>query len=371
MPSHARASHSGVACSASSGQTRMQRAVPFAPAPGDRRRRSRPPRRCRSRPPARRRPTSRSRTPRARCAGRARGAPSTAASARVRQLSSAARRQLEHRARMAPPHGDASPLRRQRFEREGARRLEHAIARLARSSPPRHRRAPATCRPARPGGRAPPIRQSSRRPRPAARRPARSCRRTRRGGGTRPARRRRAASGSTRACRAACGGARGASRAPPVSSRKRSSSRLRTPSTPSSGTRADAELDRERNAVEPAADLDHRGGVVVGQREAPIGRRARARRTATPRRTRSASLGRRGGGSASGPSRYTCSPRDVQRLLAGDEQVHASARVFEQRVRRARRRRRRGARSCRAPAAASSDDSARARPSACTASAAR
>ncbi|MBK7517017.1 MAG: hypothetical protein IPI51_15700 [Betaproteobacteria bacterium] len=60
----------------------------------------------------------------------------------------------------------------------------------------------------------------------------------------------------------------GAPRAPPVSRRRRSPRRSRTPCTPSVGT-APGQFQGERQAVEVAADVDH--GVVMGRRERETG----------------------------------------------------------------------------------------------------
>ena len=59
----------------------------------------------------------------------------------------------------------------------------------------------------------------------------------------------------------------GTSRGPPVSSSKRSSRRRRIASGESSLTQRRRELDRERQAVEPPADLGDRRGILLRQLE--------------------------------------------------------------------------------------------------------
>ena len=133
-----------------------------------------------------------------------------------------------------------------------AHRLEQAVAASRR---PRARPRPATCRPARRAGRAPRTRRRSRR-RPRPRLERRSRRRTRRGGGGSPARRGEqvVAPVDGRAQRLL---ARQRLRLPPVSRRKRSSSRARICSTAEHASPRRRQLDRERDAVEAAADLGH------------------------------------------------------------------------------------------------------------------
>ena len=73
------------------------------------------------------------------------------------------------------------------------------------------------------------------------------------------------------------------------------------------------QLDRQRQAVQPGADLGHGRGVLVGQREVGPDRacslRRRARRPAYCESGLRRRLARRASGSASGGTAYSCSPR--------------------------------------------------------------
>ena len=159
------------------------------------------------------------------------------------------------------------------------------------------RRSTTSTRPAARGAPPPP-----RRPRPAPTG-------TRTGAGRRRARRRRAGRSSTRSCSAA------SAAAPAGRGRRRAgrSRRLRSRSRSSSGensrSRRGGELDRERQSVEPRADLGDGRGVVVVQPKP--GRASRAR--STKRRTaRSRALGASGvtlGSGATAARRDSCSPR--------------------------------------------------------------
>ena len=149
-----------------------------------------------------------------------------------------------------------SPAVGELLERVLARRFEQAVARPRLAFGDHERLVDQAAQSAR----APPRRRCARVAATLCALRARSCRRTRRAGGRPRARRRRAARGSSRARRAASGGARGATREPPVSTRKRSPSRSLHAGHAEHRHARRGELDRQRQPVEPAADLDHRAG---------------------------------------------------------------------------------------------------------------
>ena len=169
----------------------------------------------------------------------------------------------------------------------------------------------------------------------------------------RPAPARSAARSSSRSSRAASAGAAARSRLPPVSRRKRSSSRAAICSTDSAAHPRRRQLERQRDAVQPRADLGHRRRVA-GRSSAKPGCAAGARSTksCTASEPASAVGGQRrpGRAAASDGTRQAISPAMPQRLAAGRQRPQVGAGAAAAR-RPARRRHRPGARSCPAPAA--------------------
>ena len=114
------------------------------------------------------------------------------------------------------------------------------------------------------------------------------------------------------------------------------------------------QLDRQGDAVQPAADLGHRGRVRARRGRSRARPPGPARRTgAPPRRPPAGRRGRRPAAvrqTASEGTRQTTSPATPSgsRLVA---RTRSRGQALQQRLRRARRRRRAGARSCPAPAA--------------------
>ena len=145
-----------------------------------------------------------------------------------------------------------------------------------------------------------------------------------------------------------------ASRPPPVSRRKRSSSRAASCSGGRTLHAGGGQLEGQGQAVQPAADLRHRHRVLRRSGRSPAAPGGPARRTGAPPRTRPAArsaAASRGSGAASEGTRQAASPGDAQRLPAGGQHAQAGAGP-QQGVRQARRRRPPGARSCPAPAGA-------------------
>ena len=119
----------------------------------------------------------------------------------------------------------------------------------------------------------------------------------------------------------------GRSRAPPVSSGSRRSSRAQHRLRRQQPDARRRQLDRQRQAVQAGADLGDGRGVLVGQREVGSDRRAPARRTARrPAYCESASGRRSPAGVRAAPAAapaYSCSPRRLQRLPAGHQHREA------------------------------------------------
>ena len=222
------------------------------------------------------------------------------------------------------------------LEGEGAHRLEHAVADAVRRRGLGRQHALVHQRGHVLGGRR--ARRCPAAARRGGRRRARSRWGTRPASGTSAARRRRAAGTTSRSWRASCR----AGRRPGAGRR---SSRLnavvegarRSAGTPERRGAGRGQLDGQRDAVEPAADvLDHR--VAPSSR----GRRRRPRPAARNSSTAVARVER--------PHRHDVLAVDAQGLAAGGDHRQVGA-PRRQLVDRPRRRCRRRARSCRPPAA--------------------
>ena len=246
-----------------------------------------------------------------------------------------------------------------------AHRLQQPVARRPIARP---RRPPATCRPAARAGRAPP-RAST--PSPAHDRLGRLQREAagedRQAAKQRPLRLGAAGRGSSRPSPAASAGAAGRSRPPPVSSRKRSSSRARDLLDRQHPHARGGQLQRQRDAVQPAADrAPPPRAFCVGRRAKP-GRAARrpldeqAHRVGPRAPVRQRRRRPPGRAAPSDGTRQAGLAGDAERLAAGGQ--HARRRAARAAAPRpARRRRRAGARSCPAPAAGAGLPEARTQP---------
>ena len=112
---------------------------------------------------------------------------------------------------------------------------------------------------------------------------------------------------------------------PPVSRLKRSSQARAQALDAEQRQPRGGELDRERNAVEPPADLDHRRQIGRGQREARIdGLRARYEQLDRAGLQRVSRVG--GAGTASAPSAIDVLVGGLERFLARDEDAARAAR---------------------------------------------
>ncbi len=141
-------------------------------------------------------------------------------------------------------------------------------------------------------------------------------------------------------------------RRPPVRSRNRSS---RSPAISVgliAGTRAAAELDRERDAVETPADLRHRGRVRCVDREARR-RRLGALGEQPDRGARHHVVDRFARRGPQRPQRPHLLAQHREALATRGQDPHAGT-LAQHALGRGRRRRRAGARSCRAPRGAAS-----------------